>query len=82
MYFSTYYPDYDVSLWLTGISIGAGMNDKYEIALFKHNGGMFLNGTGAVGTLIGGYLSDKLVYKMGISARALVLALSQVDQFT
>lgn len=57
LYFKTYYPDYDVSLWLTGISIGAG----------------------AVGTVIGGVLSDRLVSKLGISARALVLAISQVS---
>ncbi|XP_035709150.1 uncharacterized protein LOC118436091 isoform X2 [Folsomia candida] len=56
LYFKTYYPDYDVSLWLTGISIGAG----------------------AAGTLIGGYASDRLVSKLGISARALVLAISQL----
>lgn len=35
-------------------------------------------GAGAAGTLIGGYASDRLVSKLGISARALVLAISQV----
>ncbi len=57
LYFKTYYPDYDVSIWLTVISIGAGLS----------------------GCFLGGWLSDCLVNKMGIQARALVLGMSQVS---
>lgn len=38
-------------------------------------------GGGALGSVAGGYISDRLVTRLGISARALVLAASQVGVF-
>lgn len=56
MYFLTYYPDFNLGLWVSGASIIGG----------------------SLGVAVGGYVSDRLVKRIGIKARVYVLAGSQV----
>ena len=56
LYHDTYYPTFDIGLYLFFTSIIGG----------------------SIGILIGGVVSDKIVKKVGIQARAWVLAVSQV----
>ena len=55
LYFDSYYPGYDVGLWLFLVSIVGGSS----------------------GILIGGVVSDRVVKRTGLQARAWVLAASQ-----
>lgn len=66
----------------------AGFCWGYNSALYfqtyypEYDAGWWLTGIsiggGALGSVVGGYISDRLVNRLGISARALVLAGSQV----
>ena len=57
LYFSTYYPEFSLGIWVTWVSIVGG----------------------TLGVAVGGFVSDKLVKKIGLRARLYVLALSQVS---
>ncbi|XP_064086730.1 protein spinster-like isoform X2 [Macrobrachium nipponense] len=56
LYFSTYYPDFNLGLWVTGCSIIGG----------------------SLGVAVGGFVSDRLVKRIGLRARLYVLAGSQL----
>ncbi|XP_068243293.1 hexuronate transporter [Palaemon carinicauda] len=56
LYFLTYYPDFNLGLWVTGCSIIGG----------------------SLGVAVGGFVSDRLVKRLGIRARLYVLAGSQL----
>ncbi|XP_069987687.1 protein spinster homolog 1 [Penaeus vannamei] len=56
LYFITYYPDFNLGLWVTGASIIGG----------------------SLGVAVGGFVSDKLVKRIGLRARLYVLAGSQL----
>lgn len=58
LYFLTYYPDFNLGLWVTGASIIGG----------------------SLGVAVGGFVSDRLVKRIGIKARVYVLAGSQVRE--
>ncbi|XP_042883762.1 protein spinster homolog 1-like [Penaeus japonicus] len=55
LYFLTYYPDFNLGLWVTGASIIGG----------------------SLGVAVGGFVSDRLVKRIGLRARLYVLAGSQ-----
>uniref|UniRef100_A0A0P4WHA3 Major facilitator superfamily (MFS) profile domain-containing protein n=1 Tax=Scylla olivacea TaxID=85551 RepID=A0A0P4WHA3_SCYOL len=55
LYFLTYYPDFNLGLWVTGCSIIGG----------------------SLGVAVGGFVSDRLVKRLGLRARLYVLAGSQ-----
>merc|ERR1712071_28218 len=56
LYHDTYFPDFNVGLYLFGTSIIGG----------------------SIGIIVGGIVSDKVVKKVGLEARAWVLAISQL----
>ena len=56
LYHDTYYPDFDVGMYLFITSIVGG----------------------SIGILVGGVVSDRIVKRVGVQARAWVLATSQV----
>ncbi|XP_050708531.1 sphingosine-1-phosphate transporter SPNS2-like isoform X2 [Eriocheir sinensis] len=56
LYFLTYYPDFNLGLWVTACSIIGG----------------------SLGVAVGGFVSDRLVKRLGLRARLYVLAGSQL----
>ena len=56
LYHDTYYPDFDIGLYLFFTSVIGG----------------------SIGMIVGGAVSDGIVKKVGVQARAWVLAVSQV----